>query len=280
MDSPTGPFLALGAALSFGISDFAGGMVSRRRPAIAVVGVSQACSLVVLLAVTAVIGVPAGYGWLPWAALAGLAGAAALVLFYQALAVGTVGVVSPISALGAIIPVTLGVLAGERPAPVTVAGIVVALVGAVLASGPELRGEPHVKGRAVLYAAGAAVGFGLAMYALARGSAHSVAATLVGMRLTSVTGFALAALATRSIGGIRSRDLPVLAFLGLADVGANLLLGVATTMALLSVSTVLAALYPVVTVALAAVLLHERMRAVQVVGCLAALVGVALIAAR
>ena len=137
-----------------------------------------------------------------------------------------------------------------------------------------------MKGRAVAYAAGAAIGFGLAMYALARGSGYSVAATLVGMRLTSVTGFAIAALATRGIGGIRPRDLPVLAFLGLADVGANLLLGVATTMALLSVSTVLAALYPVVTVALAAVLLHERMRAVQVVGCVAALVGVALIAAR
>ena len=133
MDSPVGPALALGAAASFGVSDFAGGMVSRRRPAIAVVGVSQACSLVVLLAVTAVVGLPAGYGWLPWAAFAGTAGAVALVLFYQALAVGTVGVVSPISALGAIIPVGLGLLAGERPAPVTVAGIAVALIGAVLA---------------------------------------------------------------------------------------------------------------------------------------------------
>lgn len=280
MDSPLGPLLALGAALSFGVSDFAGGMVSRRRSAMAVVGVSQACSLLAVLGVAAVVGWPSGLAWLPWAAVAGLSGAAALVLFYQALAVGTVGVVSPISALGAIIPVSLGLLAGERPAPVTVAGIGVALVGAVLASGPELRGEPHVKGRAVLYAAGAALGFGMAMYGLARGAGHSVVATLVGMRVTSVTAFAIAALALRSVGGMRPRDLPVVAFLGIADVGANLLLAVATTQALLSVSTVLAALYPVVTVALAAVILHERMRGVQIVGTVAALVGVALIAVR
>lgn len=280
MDSSVGPFLALGAALSFGISDFAGGMVSRRRPAMAVVGVSQACSLVLVLAVTSVVGWPGGWAWLPWSAAAGLCGAGALVLFYQALAVGTVGVVSPISALGVIIPVSMGLLAGERPAPVTVAGIVLALLGAVLASGPELRGEPHVKARAVLYAAGAALGFGFAMYFLARGAGHSIVATLVGMRMTSVSAFAIAAVATRSLGGIRVRDLPVLAFLGTADVCANLLLALATTLAMLSVSTVLAALYPVVTVALAAALLHERMRPVQVAGCVAALVGVALIAAR
>ena len=280
MEAPLGPVLALGAALSFGISDFAGGMVSRRRPAVAVVGVSQACSLAVLMVVMAVVGWPGSFAWLPWAALAGLSGAAGLVLFYQALAVGTVGVVSPISALGAIIPVSAGLLGGERPAPLTVAGIVVALSGAVLASGPELRGEPHVKGRAVLYAVGAAVGFGVAMLALARGAGTSTWATLAGMRLTSVLAFAVAALALRSVGGIRARELPVLAGLGLADVGANFLLATATTMAMLSVSTVLAALYPVVTVALAAVLLHERMRPIQVAGTVAALAGVVLIAAR
>jgi drug/metabolite transporter (DMT)-like permease len=118
------------------------------------------------------------------------------------------------------------------------------------------------------------------MYGLARGAGHSVLATLVGMRLTSVTAFAVAAVAYRSVGGIRPRDLPVLGFLGVADVGANLLLAVATTMALMSVSTVLAALYPVVTVALAAALLHERMRPVQIAGTVLALIGVALIAVR
>lgn len=280
METSLGPLLALGAALSFGVSDFAGGMVSRRRPAVAVVGVSQAFSLVAILVVLAFSGGPGGFGWLPWAAMAGLCGATALVLFYQALAVGTVGVVSPISALGAVIPVTLGLLGGERPTPRVVAGIVVALVGAVLASGPELRGEPHVKGRAVLYAAGAALGFGLAMYGTARGAQHSVVATLAGMRVTSVAAFAIVAVALRSTGGMRPRDLLPVAFLGMADICGNLLLAVASTLAMLSVSSVLAALYPVVTVALAAVVLHERMRPVQLVGTVAALAGVALLAVR
>jgi drug/metabolite transporter (DMT)-like permease len=103
--------------------------------------------------------------------------------------------------------------------------------------------------------------------------------TLTGMRATSVVGFLVAALLLRTLGGIRARDLPGLALLGVTDLAANALLGVATTLALLSVTTVLAALYPVFTVALAAVVLHERMRPVQIAGTLAAIVGVALIAA-
>jgi drug/metabolite transporter (DMT)-like permease len=278
MTTLAGPLLALASALAYGVADFAGGMLSRRRPAVAVVGVSQACSLVALVVIVAVVGLPGNAHWLPWSILAGVAGATGLTCFYRALAYGTVGVVSPISALGVALPVIVGLAGGEQPAGVQLAGLVLALVGAVLASGPELRGEHHVKSQAVWFAVAAAVGFGLALLAIARGSAYSPLMTMTGMRATSVTGFAILALVTRSVGGIRPRELPALAALGLADIGANLLIGVATTLALLSVSAVLSALYPVVTVALAAVILHERMRPIQVMGTILALVGVLLIA--
>ncbi|MBK7720934.1 MAG: EamA family transporter [Austwickia sp.] len=278
MTTLAGPLLALASALAYGVADFAGGMLSRRRPAVAVVGVSQACSLVALVVIVAVVGLPGNARWLPWSILAGVAGATGLTCFYRALAYGTVGVVSPISALGVALPVIVGLAGGEQPAGVQLAGLVLALVGAVLASGPELRGEHHVKSQAVWFAVAAAVGFGLALLAIARGSAYSPLMTMTGMRATSVTGFAILALVTRSVGGIRPRELPALAALGLADIGANLLIGVATTLALLSVSAVLSALYPVVTVALAAVILHERMRPIQVMGTILALVGVLLIA--
>lgn len=253
-------------------------MLSRRLPSVAVVGVSQACSLVVLLLVLPLIPAPAGWGWVPWSVAAGLSGSLALICFYRALAFGTVGVVSPISALGATVPVAAGLLGGEQPRMIQLAGIVAALAGAVLASGPELRGEEPVKAQAIWFALAAAAGFGVTMLAIARGSAVSPMLTMVGMRSASVTAFVIAALAFRSVGGVTARDLPKLALLGVADVTANALLGFASTMGLLSITAVLSALYPVVTVALAAVILHERMKPVQVVGVALAFLGVGLIA--
>ncbi|HVK44375.1 MAG TPA: DMT family transporter [Micropruina sp.] len=273
-----GPLLALGSAVTWGVADFAGGMLSRRLPSAAVVGVSQACSLVLLLLVLPLIPAAGDWGWVPWSILAGLAGSAALICFYRALAYGTVGVVSPISALGASIPVLAGLLGGENPGPVRLAGIAVALTGAVLASGPELRGEQPVKAQAIWFAVAAAGGFGLTMLAITRGAASSPMLTMVGMRSASVVAFGIAALALRSVGGVTGRDLPKLALLGVGDVTANALLGFASTVGLLSVTAVLSALYPVVTVALAAVILHERMKPVQVVGVVLAFVGVGLIA--
>ncbi len=273
-----GPLLALGSALTWGVADFSGGMLSRRLPSAAVVGVSQACSLVALLALLPFMPAPTSSGWIGWAIVAGLAGSGALVCFYRALAFGTVGVVSPISALAVSIPVIAGFAAGEQPRTLQVAGIVAAITGAVLASGPELRGEQHVKQQAIWYALAAAVGFGITMLAIARGSASSPMFTMVGMRSASVAAFGVAAIVLRSVGGVRPGDLPKLALLGLGDVTANALLGFATTMGLLSITAVLSALYPVVTVGLAAVILHERMKPVQIAGVVLAFVGVGLIA--
>lgn len=273
-----GPLLALGSALTWGVADFSGGMLSRRLPSAAVVGVSQACSLVALLVLLPFMPAPTSSGWIGWAIVAGLAGSGALVCFYRALAFGTVGVVSPISALAVSIPVIAGFAAGEQPRTLQVAGIVAAITGAVLASGPELRGEQHVKQQAIWYALAAAVGFGITMLAIARGSASSPMFTMVGMRSASVAAFGVAAIVLRSVGGVRPGDLPKLALLGVGDLTANALLGFATTMGLLSITAVLSALYPVVTVGLAAVILHERMKPVQIAGVVLAFVGVGLIA--
>ena len=73
--------------------------------------------------------------------------------------------------------------------------------------------------------------------------------------------------------------LPVIAAVGLCDVGANMLFSLATTRGFLSIVSVLAALYPVVTVALAALVLHERVARTQRLGVAGALVGAALITA-
>lgn len=270
--------LALLSGLLWGAADFVGGLASRTRPAYAVVAGSQAVGLVLIAAVAvAARSWQDPTGWLWWSVLAGVTGTVGLVCFYAALAIGTMGVVSPIAALGAVVPVLLGLATGDEPSGLQLAGVVVAMAGVVAASGPELSGSAGV--RPLLLAAAAGVGFGLALFCIDRGAADSSVMTLVGMRATSVSAFLVVALVARSLGGLRPRDLGVLAVVGGGDVGANLLYAVASTLGLVSVVSVLGSLYPVVTVLLARFVLHERLRPVQQLGVGVAMVGVALLAA-
>jgi drug/metabolite transporter (DMT)-like permease len=262
----------------WGGADFLGGLMSRTRRAHAVVAGSQACGLVAVGLVALVTGAWHGStAWLVWSVLAGLVGAAGLVCFYTALGCGTMGVVSPIAALGAIVPVLLGLAQGENPSAVVVVGLVLALAGVVTASGPELGGGAGA--RPVLLAAVSGACFGAALVFIERGAQTNAVMTLTGMRVTSVGLFVLAALVLRTAGGLRPRDLGPLAVVGVADVGANLLFAIATQHGLLSVTAVLGSLYPVVTVLLARFVLHERLRLVQQVGVVAALTGVVLVSA-
>jgi drug/metabolite transporter (DMT)-like permease len=85
------------------------------------------------------------------------------------------------------------------------------------------------------------------------------------------------ALVARSVGGLRVGDLPILAAVGLGDLGANFMFGLASNRGLVSLVSVLGALYPVVTVLLARFVLAERLRFIQIIGVAVALAGVVLI---
>ncbi len=279
----------------WGAADFFGGSASRRLPALTVVLVSQAAGLTVAVTAASAAGSwgdPLGY--LPWAIAAGLVGATGLVLFYQALAIGTMGVVSPIASLGVVVPVLIGLITGVLPSWLAIAGIVVAIVGVVAASGPEYRrgSAPAGHGRSLLLAVGSAAGFGLALYAISRGAHYSVVMTMTGMRAASVPVLALlavvAARRTRSLtdrepfrSGQGSRRPLVLLILacGVFDVSANLLFGLATTGGALAVVAVLGSLYPAATVLLARFVHGERLTRIQRFGVGTALAGVAMIAA-
>lgn len=268
--------LALASSAVWGTSDFIAGVTTRRLPAAAVVGWSQAVGLLAMTLVVLLVPWEGAGGWAAWAALAGVAGSTGLVAFYAALASGTMGVVAPVASLGVVVPVALGVLGGETPSSLTWAGIGLAVAGIVLASGPELSGA--VSARPLALAGVAAVGFGMALYALDRGSRVSIEHTLWGMRLTTVCLFVVAALVLRTAGPVTRGDAPVLVVIGLADLGANALFAVASSGGYVSVASVLGSLYPVVTVLLARLLLKERLRRIQQAGVVLALVGVVMIA--
>jgi len=269
--------LSLLASLTWGTSDFLGGTATRRLPVGAVVAISQAFALVGVLVVALATGAyDANTGYVGWALVAAVAGVVGLSAFYSALATGTMGVVAPIAATGVVVPVVVGLAGGDRPSGLQAAGVVVAVVGVVLASGPELRSGGGR--RPLLLAALAAVGFGAVIVCVAKGAHYDTTMTLLVMRAASVALLGLAALTGRVPMRAEKRDLPLLAAIGAGDVGANAMFAVASTEGLLSVVAVLSSLYPAVTVLLARLVHGERMKRIQDLGVVAAIAGVALIA--
>jgi drug/metabolite transporter (DMT)-like permease len=114
---------------------------------------------------------------------------------------------------------------------------------------------------------------------VAEGSEHSVVMTLVAMRGVNATISAFLVFVVLRAAVLPTRsDLPVLALIGTTDASANGLYGLATGSALVSVTAVLASLYPAVTALLAWRFQRERLRREQVVGVVITLGGVALIA--
>ncbi|HVT63561.1 MAG TPA: DMT family transporter [Mycobacteriales bacterium] len=274
-------FLALLSSAMWGTSDFCGGTLSRRRPAMAVVTFSSVIGVTAVLIGAAVTGkFTAGTGYIGWGLLAAVAGSIGIVSFYQALATGTMGVVAPIAALGVVVPVVVGLAQGNRPSVAQDLGIAIAIVGVVLASGPELqRGDDtRSAARPLLLAGVAAAGFGIVFVALAHGAESSTAMTLLVMRATSAVVMTGLSLATATSLRITRSELPLLLVVGLFDLGANVTFAYASRHGLLAVVSVLSSLYPAVTVVLARIVHAERLGRVQLAGVIGAVAGVVLIA--
>lgn len=269
--------LALGASACWGVGDFLGGLTSRRLAVPTVLAVSQLAGLIgITVAAFALGGDFLTRTGAAAAAAAGLAGVIGLAGLYRGLAVGAMGVVAPISASAAVLPVAVGLGRGERPGSLQLVGVALALVGVVLVS-REPRGGRRVAA-GVPVALVAAAGFGSYFLLIDRASADDAYWAVVVARLVSAS-LALAIALPRGALRFPRRSLPVLVAVGLLDVGANLLLALALNEGYVSIVSVLASLYPVLVIALAIVVLHERPRRSQALGGGTALAGVALISA-
>ncbi len=267
--------LGLISGLSWGVADFLGGLASRRAAVLAIVALSQAVGLLVALGALAVVrpGLPPARE-LGMSAIAGLLGVVGLVAFYRAMSIGSISLIAPITALGAIVPLAADLAVGRTPGAVGLTGMFVALAGSALAArapGPAVR---RGLGLAVL----AALSFGCFFLLIAEGSSTSVVWSLVAARSASTPLIVAIALA---VGGGRSMSRGIfglVALSGALDLLANLLFAAGSQHGLVSVVAVLGSLYPVVTVALARVVLQERLGRLQAAGAFIALAGVGLIA--
>lgn len=274
--------LALAGAGAWGVGDFLGGLASRRLPVVTVLLLSQLAGLAGVLAWALATGErlpgPAEAAAAVGAGAAGLVGLAAL---YRGLAVGAMGIVAPISAAAPLVALAVDAVRGVTPSALQWAGVAVALAGIALVSHEPARpaGAGGRLAAGVGLALVAAVGFGLFVVGLDAAAAASVPWTIALARATSVALALAATLATRTRPAAPRSLLPLLLGVGLFDTGANVLVAQATTTGTAGVVAVLSALYPLVTIALARLVLAERVRAPQRAGGLAALAGAALVAA-
>jgi len=269
--------LALAAAASWGVGDFFGGLKSRSLNPVAVLIVAQPIGLTLLAIWVAVRGQgPPGSSVL-WACLAAVLGTTGLIAFYKGMAAGALSIVAPIAGAGAAIPVIWGLAHGDHPSGYQELGFAAALIGVVLASF-ERRPEAARLAAGVGWAAIAMLAFGAYYIPMHEASHGDFLWAAFVFRLTSTTLIAAAWLVLRPPSARRA-DLPVLASIGILDTGGNVFFAAASAKGLVSVVSILASLYPVVTVLLARAVLNERVHRSQELGIVLALAGIVLISA-
>ncbi|MDP9849515.1 drug/metabolite transporter (DMT)-like permease [Streptosporangium lutulentum] len=273
--------LATVCAVVYGTADFFGGLATRRSRVLAVVVLSQTAGLVMVVALLPFLPGTPTIKTLAWGMAAGVSGSVALVLFYRALATGVMSVVAPLTATAsAILPVLFGLATGERPEPVALGGVVLALLAVLLVSrGSSPAATAGRSYGSVLTSLAAGAGFGGFFILISQAPEGGGIWPLFGARLASITLIALLALFT----GRTLRPGPgachIIVVAGALDMIANVLFVFAQQRGLLSLVAVLVSLYPASTLLLARYVLGERLNTVQVVGIGFTLAAVALIAA-
>ena len=188
--------LALSGAVFYGLSDFVGGIASRRTSAWSVALMAALAGAVfVLLGGLAVDGDPTRQD-LAWGVLAGVGNGFGTAFLYRGLSSGRMGVVAPISAVGAaLVPVAVGLVGGERPAGLVWLGIAAAFPGIWCVSQDPAADSPGARG-GVLDGVLAGLGFGV-LFAAARAGARGGRAAAAGAQP-----------AGRRRGDHRGRDWP------------------------------------------------------------------------
>ena len=268
--------LALGASLAWGVGDFFGPLISRTLgvlPVLLWAQVGGVASLVVAMAIRAQ--GPAGWGVL-YAIGASFGGMLGLFAYYRGMNTGSMSVVAPIAGVSAVIPVIYGIATGDDPSVPQIAGVAAAIGGVGLASIEHQEGRRRVAagvGLALL----AACGFGFYFpWMHAAGKVDFWWASMI-FRTTALLIVATAVTAGRIDVRMSRRNIGFAALAGSVDTAGNVSFAASSEHGLVSLTAVLASLYPIVTVLLAASVLHERVAPLQRAGIALTLAGVVLI---
>jgi drug/metabolite transporter (DMT)-like permease len=281
-------FVGLGLAASafWGASDFLGGLATRKAHVILVVAMAHGLSLGLLLLIALSVHAPLPSLHFALAGLcAGAFGGMALLLYYQALSLGEMGITTALTGLlTALVPVVYSFFVQGSPKSSQLAGFVVAAGAiALIAYRPAGAPRPLALGLATL----AGLGFGVFLVVLKIGSAHGLLWPLICSRLASAT------LACAMVIGVQARNgkdaavwrkqvrenrfFLIAGAAGVLEATGSLLYMRSATEGRLDVAAVLASLYPVMTIILAAWFLKERTTSSQALGMALALGAVVLV---
>lgn len=271
--------LALGACLGWGASDFVGGLKSRSVPLPSVLLISQSTALALLAVAVATYGTgPPDATSLGHAAVGGIGETAGVAALYRGLAVGRMSIVAPVAAIAPVVPLLAGLATGQVPDPLQFAGLSLALVGVVTTAsqgGADITGSRSLP--SIAYGLLAALGFGTFFVAMHSAGEDDVGWALLTARLTAVIVVASVIVLTRRRVSVSRTDLPGIAAVGALIVIADSLYTTATTHGLVSIAAVLASLHTIVTLALARIVLKERLGRTQRIGIAISLAGVLVI---
>jgi uncharacterized membrane protein len=270
--------LSLSSAFAYGLSDFLGGVLTRRAGVWAVAAASQATAALLAAAVVPSVGGEPGTGALLWGVFGGFGSAAGNVFIYRGLAAGRMTVVAPLSAItAAALPIVVGLLAGERPSLLQGIGVVSALPAIFLVSSTGGPGEARRSDVGVGVLAG--LGFGVQFSALGQVPPDAGLLPLAVSQAVSVALIVGTALAISASWMPRDRFGALATVAGALAGIATICFQLAVQQGLLTIASVLASLYPAVTVLLAALVLREGIRRPQGIGLLLAAGAIGLIAA-
>ena len=291
-----GILLGLVTALSWGSADLFARFATRRIGTFRTMLYMQLCGFCLLTLAMPRLG---GWGILfdgsgrqPWAwgVLAGVLNTSATLALYRSFEIGKLSIVAPISACYPVLTMLLSALTGERLTLLRLFGLVLTIAGVIVVARGEKtpddanpvaeQAQPAKKRLGVGWAIFAAVGFGVMFWLLGLrvvpllGSAPSVWV----IRLTSVAATLLVMLVARqSMALPLRRDTPWILGVGVLDTSAYVFNNYGMLHEQTSVVSVLASLYGAVTVALAALLLREKVSRSQWLGIAAIFAGIILI---
>ena len=283
--------LAFCSSIGFGVADFIGGVQSRRLSVPVVLAVAQLAGLITIALILA--SSPAPLPPLDSIAFGFLSGAVlifGMAAYYRGLSTGAMGIVAPIVATAVLVPLAAGLVIGDRPSPVQALGILLAIAGVIaIAYRPAAPSGPRriALGAGMAALAALAIGAYYVLIARAAEDASTVWAVLF-HRAGSVALLAAVVYPYLTRGALpsterawpRVRPLDAVAMITVGALGitSTLVFAHATTLGLLSIVSVIAALFPVTTIVLAWLILGERIGAAQRAGAIAAIAGVAFIA--
>lgn len=287
MNSVLVVLVGLGSALVYGAADFFGGQASKRVSPVRVVSLSAIVGLVLLVVFSLFLGGRMSDEALLWGGLSGIAGSMAILTLYAALAIGPMSILSPLTAvISAIVPLSWGLILGERLSLLGYVALGLALIAVVLVGFVPEKGAVRPRLRGVVYATVSGVLIGVFLILVDRAPDDSGLLPLVFNRVTYLVVLWSIILVLFIVRRVRQTApgpsirpaIWLIVAAGMADSVANTLLLIGFRIGELSVVSVLTALYPAGTIALAAIVLKERIAPVQWVGLALALIAAAMLA--